>query len=117
MPKIYQKSHKNHLKLAPGDSWGRSCGHCSPQVPPGQKKRRKMQKLGAPRGTHRGLKIVIFGLKFKQNAKKVAPRTYLSKTIDLSSILARFWLLFDSLGDHKNSEKCVTLCKLRDLTC
>ena len=71
-----------------------------------------MQKLVAPRGTQRGLKIVIFGLKLKENVKKVGPRTYLSKTTDLSTILVPFWLLFDSLGDHKKSEKCVTICKL-----
>ena len=58
-----------------------------------------MQKFVAPRVTQRGLKIVIFGVKLKENVKKVGPRTYFSKTTDLSMMLAPFWLLFGPLAD------------------
>ena len=51
---ICQKSHKNDLKLTPGGSWGRSCGHCSSQVPPGQQKRRTNAKIGASTGYPEG---------------------------------------------------------------
>ena len=60
----------------------------APRCTQDRKRDEKMSKLVAPRGPHRGLKIVIFGFKFKQNAKKATLRTYLSKP----SILVRFWL-------------------------
>ena len=60
---ICQKSHKNHLKLTPGGSWGRSCGHCSPQVPPGQQKRRKNVKIGASTGYPEGPENRYFRVK------------------------------------------------------
>ena len=60
---ICQKSHKNHTKLTPGGSWGRSCGHCSPQVPPGQQKRRKNAKIGASTGYPEGPENRYFRVK------------------------------------------------------
>ena len=60
---ICQKSYKNHLKLTPGGSWGRSCGHCSPQVPPGQQKRRKNAKIGASTGYPEGPENRYFRVK------------------------------------------------------
>ena len=60
---ISEKSHKNHLKLTPGGSRGRSCGHSSPQVPAGQKKRRKNAKIGGSTGYPEGPENRYFRVK------------------------------------------------------
>ena len=42
---------------------------------------------------------------------------HLAKVINCARILSPFWCLLWSLGDHKNSEKCLTICNLRVLAC
>ena len=102
MPKICQKSHKNHLKLDPGDSWGRSCGHCSPQGPPGYPK---------------GHQNRCFWIKDWIKCEKQFQEFILLESSILAWCLFLLWLIFAYLGNHKNNEKCVTICKLRGLAC
>ena len=81
---ISQKSYRIGSQALGKGSWATLV----PRGPQDRKRDEKMPMLVAPRGTHRGLKIVIFKLKFQQNVKQVAPRTYLSKTIDFGSFLS-----------------------------
>ena len=67
MPKSVRNLTKIIQNLLPEALGDGLVATVAPRCPQDSKRDEKMLKIVLPRGTQRGLKIVIFGLKLKQN--------------------------------------------------